>query len=393
MKKSLSVLLSVCVLIMVPLLTGCSSDDDSSSTGATGAAITQTVTPPTTTTQSATTGSSSATTGATASGSTSGVGLTRVVQSAAANLPDLIDQVRSSVVTVDVSEANGQGEGSGVIWDKDGDIVTNNHVVQNATKVEVVLASGERMPANVVATDPLTDLAVVHIDKQGLQPADFSDQLPRVGTLVLAIGNPLGFESSVTFGIVSGVNREIPSGGQTPALVDLLQTDAAISPGNSGGALIDMDGKVIGINVAYIPPSQSAVSLGFAIPSATAIDVVKQLINGGTVEHAFLGIEPRPLTPQIASQLGLSVSEGVFVFSLSQDGAAQQAGIKEGDIIVGLGDKDVTSIEDLYAALREVSPGDTVPVKIVRDGNQQTVQVTLQEHPAQQQPQQQQQQP
>jgi S1-C subfamily serine protease len=380
MKKTLAVLVSVFVLMMVPLVVACSDDDDGP-TGATSPGNVATAAQTTVTEGRSTpsvTGASSSASPASGQGSGAGNALTRTVQSAEASLPDLIDQVRSSVVTVFVD----QGEGSGVIWDDEGNIVTNNHVVENATNVEVVLASGEHLPGSVVATDPLTDLAVVHVDRTDLQPAKFSDKLPRVGTLVLAIGNPLGFESSATLGIVSGVNREIPSGGQAPALVDLLQTDAAISPGNSGGALIDMDGEVIGINVAYIPPSQSAVSLGFAIPSPTAIDVVEQLLKGGTVEHSFLGIEPRPLTPQIASQLGLSVSEGVFVFSLTEGGPAEQAGIQPGDVIVGFGDKDIASIEDLYAALRDVAPGDTVPVKLVREGNDQTVQVTLEDRPA-----------
>jgi S1-C subfamily serine protease len=380
MKKTLAVLVSVFVLMMVPLVVACSDDDDGP-TGATSPGNVATAAQTTVTEGRSTpsvTGASSSASPASGQGSGAGNAITRTVQSAEASLPDLIDQVRSSVVTVFVD----QGEGSGVIWDDEGNIVTNNHVVENATNVEVVLASGEHLPGSVVATDPLTDLAVVHVDRTDLQPAKFSDNLPRVGTLVLAIGNPLGFESSATLGIVSGVNREIPSGGQAPALVDLLQTDAAISPGNSGGALIDMDGEVIGINVAYIPPSQSAVSLGFAIPSPTAIDVVEQLLKGGTVEHSFLGIEPRPLTPQIASQLGLSVSEGVFVFSLTEGGPAEQAGIQPGDVIVGFGDKDIASIEDLYAALRDVAPGDTVPVKLVREGNDQTVQVTLEDRPA-----------
>ena len=310
----------------------------------------------------------------------SGSSLVRAVEDpqVASSLPDLIDEIRASVVTVLVDN----GEGSGVVWSNDGDIVTNNHVVEGTSSVEVVLASGEHIPATVVATDPLTDLAVIHVDRTDLRAAKFSKSLPRVGTLVLAVGNPLGFESSVSLGIVSGLNREIPSGGTTPALVDLLQTDAAISPGNSGGALIDLEGNVVGVNVAYIPPSQQAVSIGFAIPAVTARDVVQQLIDKGTVEHAFLGIEPRPLTPQIASQLGLSVSEGVFVFDLTPGGPADRAGVESGDVVVEFDGRKITSVEDLYAALRETSPGDTASLKLIRQGKDESVDVRLANRPS-----------
>jgi serine protease DegQ len=268
-----------------------------------------------------------------------------------------------------------------VIWDDDGHVVTNNHVVEGATGIVIVLTSGERLPATLLATDPLTDLAVVRVEKTGLPPASFNEEIPLVGELAIAIGNPLGFESSVTAGIVSGLHRSIPSGGTTPSLVDLIQTDAAISPGNSGGALVDSDGRVMGINVAYIPPQASAVSLGFAIPSATVVDTVEQLLEDGTVEHAFLGIEPRPVTPDIASQLGLPVDEGVFVFGLTPGGGAEQAGLQEGDVIVEFNGQSVATVEDLFSALRGTSPGDTVSIKVNRGGQEQTLQVTMGERP------------
>lgn len=357
MNAKLSGLLIFLVLISAPFAAACSDDDDGNSdAGSTGA--------------SAATGAVQPTNDEDANNGGAAISLDGA-------LPDLVAAVSPSVVAV-VTET---GEGSGVIWSSDGNIVTNNHVVQNASSVEIVLASGERLPADVVATDPLTDLAVLHVDHTDLHAATFSDQLPRVGSLALAIGNPLGFESSVSLGIVSGLNRAIPSGGQTPALVDLLQTDAAISPGNSGGALVNLSGEVIGINVAYIPPAASAVSLGFAIPAPTAVNVVEQLLDGGTVEHAFLGISPRPLTPNIAAQLGLSVSEGVLVFGLTSQGAAEEAGVEPGDVIVQLDDDDIGSIEDLYASLREASPGETVPITVVREGGEETLEVTLQDRP------------
>jgi S1-C subfamily serine protease len=350
--------LAVPVLAVALLLGGCSDDDDDSGatagvlpTGPTGSAGTQVPLPP----QSGTGGSPTA-----------------------GNLiPSIVANVQASVVSVLV----GQGAGSGVIWDDDGHVVTNNHVVEGATGIVVVLTSGERLSATLLATDPLTDLAVVRVEKTGLPPASFNEEIPLVGELAIAIGNPLGFESSVTAGIVSGLHRSIPSGGTTPSLVDLIQTDAAISPGNSGGALVDSEGRVMGINVAYIPPQESAVSLGFAIPSATVVDTVEQLLEDGTVEHAFLGIEPRPVTPDIASQLGLPVDEGVFVFSLTPGGGAEQAGLQEGDVIVEFNGQSVATVEDLFSALRGTSPGDTVSIKVNRGGQEQTLQVTMGERP------------
>jgi S1-C subfamily serine protease len=270
-----------------------------------------------------------------------------------------------------------------VIWDDKGHVVTNNHVVEGATTMAVVLASGERLPATLVATDPLTDLAVIQVQKQGLPPASFNEEIPVLGELAVAIGNPLGFEGSVTAGIVSGLHRSIPSGGTTPSLVDLIQTDAAISPGNSGGALVDSTGRVMGINVAYIPPQESAVSLGFAIPAGTVVETVNQLLQDGSAEHAFLGIEPRPVTPEVANQLGLAVDEGVFVFGLSEGGPAAAAGLQEGDVIVEFNGQEVASVEDLFTELRKASPGDRVEVVVNRGGQEQSFQVTLSNRPSQ----------
>jgi len=276
----------------------------------------------------------------------------------------------------------GGGEGSGVIWDDQGHIVTNQHVVAAGDSISVVLASGERLDAELVAEDPLTDLAVVQVERGGLTAAEFTDTLPNPGAIVLAVGNPLGFENSVSVGIVSGLHRAIPSGGTTPALVDLLQTDAAISPGNSGGALVGADGRVVGINVAYLPPSESgAVSIGFAIPSVTVTEVVNQLLEAGVVEHAFLGIQPKPLTPSIADQLGLQVTSGVLIFSVNEGGAADTAGLMPGDIVIEFGGAKVESVEDLFAELRDYSPGEEVEVVVMRNGDELTLPVTLEERP------------
>jgi serine protease DegQ len=293
-------------------------------------------------------------------------------------IPEVVDRVEPSVVTI-VTDG---GEGSGVVWDGEGVVLTNNHVVAGASEVEVVLASGARLPATVAETDERADLAVLRVERDGLPAATFRRTLPDVGELAIAMGNPLGFEQSVTAGIVSGVHRSIPSGGQTPALVDLIQTDAAISPGNSGGALVDANGEVIGINVAYIPPEARAVSIGFAIPSPTVIDVVGQLLEQGKVDRAYLGVGVVQITPDLAEQLGLGVKSGVGVESVNPGGAAARGGIRGGDIVVAIEGKRIETVEDLYAELNRHRPGERVSVTVAREGGERrTVEVTLDEAP------------
>jgi S1-C subfamily serine protease len=298
-------------------------------------------------------------------------------------IPEIVEQVESSVVAVAVEGQGGRGEGSGVIWDDEGLIVTNDHVVAGASEVEVVLASGARLEAEVAETDPLSDIAVLRVEREGLPAAEFADRLPEVGELAIAMGNPLGFEQTVTAGIVSALHRSIPSGGQTPALVDLIQTDAPISPGNSGGALVDGDGKVIGINVAYLPPQTAgAVSIGFAIPAPTAVSVVRQLLETGRVARAFLGVVPVQITPDLAEEFGLSVESGAGVERVEPGSAAVEAGLRGGDIIVAFEGKGIATVEDLFTRLRAFRPGDTVTLTIVRDGKRRQIDVTLAERPS-----------
>jgi S1-C subfamily serine protease len=292
-------------------------------------------------------------------------------------IPDIVERVRPSVVSVAVVGPGGQGEGSGVIWNADGTIVTNEHVVAGAEQIEVVLATGDRLRAEVAASSTDFDLAVLRVERQGLPAAEFADTLPVVGELAVAIGNPLGFESTVTAGIVSGLHRSIPSGGLTPSLVDLLQTDAPISPGNSGGALVGKDGDVIGINVAYLPPGAGAVSLGFAIPAPTVAQVVEQLLEQGTVETAFLGIRPIPVTPDLANRFDLPVEEGVIAGVVEAGSAAARAGMREGDVIVELGGSEIRTVEDLFAELRRRQPGDRTTVTVVRNDERLELEVSL----------------
>jgi S1-C subfamily serine protease len=288
-------------------------------------------------------------------------------------IPQVVAEVEPSVVTV----FRDGGLGSGVVWNSN-TIVTNNHVVQGVTDVMVAFADGSRSPGKVLAADPISDLAVVRTERNDLPPATFAEALPRVGTLAVAIGSPLGFENSATAGIVSGTGRSIPGAAQTsPSLVDLIQTDAPISPGNSGGALVGPDARIIGINVAYIPPAAGSVSIGFAIPAPTVTDVVTQLLEKGTVDHAYLGAQSAPITPQIAQRFGLQGVTGVLVVDVAAGSPADQAGIRPGDVIEAIGQDRIESVEDVLTALRHHKPGERVAIRILRAGREMEVQATL----------------
>lgn len=295
-------------------------------------------------------------------------------------VPEVAARLQPSVVTI----LTARGNGSGVVYDADGLIVTNEHVVRGWRTVDVAFADGRRVAGTVLASDVLTDLALVRADRSDLPPARFQSDLPRIGELAIVIGSPLGFESTVTAGVISGLHREIPgSAGQNQALVDLIQTDAAISPGNSGGAVVDGDGDVVGISEAYIPPQAGAVSLGFAIPSATVVDVVEQLREDGQAEHAFIGVEPARITPQIAERLGLPSTDGVIVVAVVPGSPAVSAGVRPGDVIIAVDGEPTTTPEELLAALRVRDPGDTVTLTVrSADGDEREVNVALTARPA-----------
>ncbi len=277
----------------------------------------------------------------------------------------------------------GEGIGSGVIYRPDGYIITNNHVVEDATGVNVAFADGTTEVARVVGADPDTEIAVLRVSRDDLPAATFSEGDPIVGQLAVAIGSPSGFESTVTSGVVSGVGREFPpeltgGGSQAKALVDLIQTDAAISPGNSGGALTDRDGRIIGINVAYLPPGQTgAENLGFAIPSDTAVSVADQLIDTGEVSTAYLGVLTTDLSPEDASRFDLPVDAGALVEKVVPDSAADRAGVHKGDIITALGSARVESYGDLLGALRDYEAGDRVTLTVFRNGDETKLGITL----------------
>ena len=296
------------------------------------------------------------------------------------DIPGIVRKVEPSVVTI----SQDQGTGSGVVWSKDGVVVTNAHVVGNAQAVEVAFFDGRRADGRVRAIDQDTDLAVVDVQRQDLQPATFQRDLPVVGELAVAVGSPLGFQNTVTAGIISGLHREIPGSAEQGirSLVDLIQTDAAISPGNSGGALVGADGKVIGINVAYIPPGQGAVAIGFAIPGATAVDVVGQLLRNGRATHSYLGITPDQVTSQVAAQLGLDQARGVVALEVAEASPAARAGLRPGDVIVAIDGTAVDTVEDLFAELRQRKPGSQARLTVIRDGRRQEVTATLAERPS-----------
>ncbi|MGH2930885.1 MAG: S1C family serine protease, partial [Solirubrobacteraceae bacterium] len=295
-----------------------------------------------------------------------------------ARIPSVVQAVQPEVVTV----LTGQGVGSGVIYRSDGIILTNEHVVGTNRTVQIAFADGRREPGSVLAADRDTDLALVKVDRKDLPAATFQSTLPAVGSLAVVLGSPLGFEKSVTAGIVSGVHREIPgSAQQSAALVDLLQTDAPISPGNSGGAVVDGAGRVIGIAEAYIPPTQGAVAIGFAIPAATAVSVADQLLKTGHVRHSFVGIQPAQLTPELARELGVAETAGVLVYAVTPGGPAAQAQIQPGDVLIKLAGKPLRSVEDLFSALRDHSPGQTVAITLMRAEKRETANVKLSDKP------------
>lgn len=322
---------------------------------------------------------------------TPGDGPTSPAVAVAAQVGPSVVNVKVKGVTAGVfGEQPWEGEGSGVIFSADGMIVTNNHVVsQNnrpAEDILVTLATGEELDARIIGRDSLTDLAVVQVDKEDLPAAVFVADMSQVqiGQYAIAIGSPLGFANSVTMGVVSGLHREIPvsaaQGGQS--LIDLVQTDAAISPGNSGGALVDSSGRVIGINVAYLPPdSTGAQDLGFAIPADVAVDVAKQLIATGRASHSFLGISPLSVTAELEQRFDLDRDSGILIADVDANTPAGRAGLQQGDIIIGIDGQAMEQESDLYRFLRGKKPGDTVTVTYVRDGGEAATQVKLGERP------------
>jgi S1-C subfamily serine protease len=319
-----------------------------------------------------------------------------VVQSPTLELDDdvativstVAEAVTPSVVRIDVlggvaGAEQELGLGSGVIYSSDGHILTNNHVVEAADALRVKLASGEEYDAELVGTDPLSDLAVVRIDAEGLPAMSLRTESPSVGETAIAIGSPFGLDASVTAGVISAVGRDItvPDGGEVSVVPAVIQTDAAINPGNSGGALVDQEGRLLGINTAILSGTGGSQGVGFAIPTAQAVATADQLIESGEVRHALLGVSGVDVTAAIADRLALDDDGGALVQTVSPSSGAADAGLQVDDVIVALEDREISSITDLVAAVRAHRPGESVAVIYVRNGQEATVTVVLGDRP------------
>lgn len=291
--------------------------------------------------------------------------------------PEVIASVEPSVVTVRTPI----GLGSGIVF-KPNIILTDQHVValnegSKATfdKVKILLADGSRTTGEVVGGDVATDLAVIRTERDDLPPLKFRTAIPKQGETVIAIGSPLGFANTATRGIVSALGRDLPGQGDRAPLIDLIQTDAAISPGSSGGPLVDVCGRVVGVNEAYIPPNAGAVSIGFATPSAIAVRVAEQLLATGTVDHPVIGVIGRTLTPQIRKSLTVDVKHGFVVLDVVDGGPADEAGVRAGDIITKFNGNEIADYAALLGAVRKTDPGQDVTISVARD--RETKQLTI----------------
>ena len=309
----------------------------------------------------------------------------------------LYDRVHQGVVTIKVSTPEGQALGSGFVIDREGHIVTNDHVVDGATSISVEFADGSTHDAELVGTDASTDIAVVKVDAPSseLTPLELGDSSAvQVGDEVVAIGSPLGLNETVTSGIVSALHRTITSPNNF-SINDAIQTDAAINHGNSGGPLLDLEGQVIGINSQIESDSGGNDGIGFAVPSNTVKSVVSQLLATGKVEHAYLGVGIATITDALSSRLGLPA--GVEVTQVTPGGPADDAGLKAadattivggqefptgGDVITAVNGKSVSTSEELQSVIGAMKPGDSASITYFRDGSEHTVQVTLGTRPS-----------
>jgi len=296
-----------------------------------------------------------------------------------------------------------QGQGSGFLWDEEGHIVTNNHVVEDASEIKVSFADGSTSPAEIVGTDPDSDLAVIRVEKMpaGIQQLRMGDSSQvKVGQIAIAIGNPYGLAGTMTQGIISALSRSLPVGesssssGGTYTIPDIIQTDAAINPGNSGGVLVNLEGEVIGVTTAIRSNTNSNAGIGFVIPSNIVSRIVPVLISDGEYRHPRLGISGATLTPDLAEELGLDEGQtGVLIVTVSRNSPADKAGLvgsttrrlpsgqtvtAGGDVIIAIDGQPVKAFEDLTSYLfNHTSVGQQVELTILRDGRERVLEVTL----------------
>ena len=270
------------------------------------------------------------------------------------------------------------GSGSGVIIREDGYIVTNNHVIEGATEIEVTLNNNEKYSAVLVGTDPATDVALLKVDAKGLPFIPFadSDKL-RLGEWVIAIGSPYDLRSTITAGIVSAKGRSMPNYSGEFKIESFIQTDAAVNPGNSGGALVDKAGRLVGINTAIISQTGSYSGYSFAVPSNIVKKIVYDLIDFGSVKRAMLGITMQPIDDKIADELKLSSRNGVYIVEVLKNSAADKAGLAKGDVIVAVDSVKITTPSSVQEVVSRFSPGDKAKVTVIRDGKEKTLEVVF----------------
>ncbi len=272
----------------------------------------------------------------------------------------------------------GASTGSGVIISPDGYIVTNNHVIADATDIQVTLDDKREYTARLVGTDPSTDLALIKIDAQRLLPVRFgnSDSI-RVGEWVLAVGNPFNLESTVTAGIVSAKGRSINILEDSYSIESFIQSDAAVNPGNSGGALVNTNGELVGINTAIITKSGRYEGYSFAIPANLAMKVIRDLKNYGVVQRGFLGVEINDLSPAISKAASYNSMNGVFVFKVNGKSAAEAAGMRQGDVIIGIDGQKIKNKAELLEQVGRHTPGEIVHIEYIRKGQRSIADITL----------------
>ena len=274
------------------------------------------------------------------------------------------------------------GLGSGVIVSSEGFLLTNNHVIEGADEIEVVLADGRKSKAKVIGADPETDVALLKIELDRLPVIAFgSAEAMQVGDVVLAIGNPFGVGQTVTSGIISALGRN-QLGINT--FENFIQTDAAINPGNSGGALVDTNGNLLGINTAIFSRTGGSLGIGFAIPVSTARQVMESLVKDGMVTRGWIGVEPRDLTPEIAESLKLPVTQGVLITGVLQNGPASESGIRPGDVVVKIADTPVGNTVQLLAAVAALKPQSDATIGLQRGDKAIELKVKVAQRPKQQ---------
>ncbi len=314
---------------------------------------------------------------------------------AAPSFADVVEAVKPAVVSVRVRLKQGEaaqmsdvrpnrpgapnqprrgGQGSGFFVSADGHLVTNNHVVAGAEKVEIVTDDGRTLPAKIVGTDPRTDLALVKVEEGGPFPfVRLAGGEARVGDWVVAIGNPFGLGGTVTAGIVSAHGRDIGAGPYD----EFIQIDAAVNRGNSGGPTFNLKGEVVGVNTAIYSPTGGSVGIGFAVPAHLAEKVVAELREKGSVTRGFIGVQIQPVTPDVADAIGLPAAKGALVAAAVKDGPAEKAGLKPGDAILAVDGQALDTPKDLTRRIADVAPGRSVTLKVWRDGGEREIRLEV----------------